>query len=134
MNYFLAKTDPDTYSIKDFEKEGTTVWDGVHNNAALLFIQKMRPGDMVYIYESMSSKAIVGLAEVLDEPHKNENDPRRSIIVTMKFIKHLPPVTLTEMKAEPLLKDFELIRQSRLSVLPVPEHVQKWIQKRLSKN
>ena len=75
MNYFLTKTDPDTYSIDDFEKEGTTLWDGVHNNAALLFIRQMHPGDHVYIYESLTTKAIVGLAEVMSEASENKNDP-----------------------------------------------------------
>ena len=125
MNYFLAKTDPDTYSLADFEKEGETLWDGVHNNAAMLFIQKMKPGDMVYIYESLSTKAIVGLAEVTSEPFLNTADPRRSWAVRMKFVKaYTEPLTLAAIKAEPLFADFALVRQSRLSVMPVePKHV-----------
>jgi predicted RNA-binding protein with PUA-like domain len=124
MNYFLAKTDPDTYSIDDFEKEGSTVWDGVHNNAALLFMQQMKIGDLVYIYQSMSSKAIMALAEVISEPEVNKNDPRRSWIVTMKFIKrYASPVTLAQIKAEPELADFKLVRESRLSVMPVPSTI-----------
>lgn len=127
MNYFLAKTDPDTFSIADFRNEGTTLWDGVHNNAALLFIKQMRPGDRVYIYESMSTKSIAGLAEVVGEPFKNDADPRPSWAVQMKYLKDLTPVSLATMKAEPTLKDFALIRQSRLSVMPVPEYVVKWL-------
>ena len=127
MNYFLVKTDPDTYSVDDFEREGVTVWDGVHNNAALLFMQQMKPGDRVYVYESMTTKSIMALAEVLDEPRKNQDDPRRSIIVSLKFIKRLPPVTLAEMKTDPKLADFALIKQSRLSVMPVPPFAQAWI-------
>lgn len=120
MNYFLAKTDPDTYSIDDFEKEGTTLWDGVHNNAALLFIRQMHPGDHVYIYESLTTKAIVGLAEVMSEASENKNDPRKSWVVTMRFIKkYEKPVTLAEIKSEPSLEGFALVRQSRLSVMPV---------------
>jgi len=128
MQYFLAKTDPDTYSIDDFEKEGTTLWDGVHNNAALLFIQKMTVGDQVFIYESMSSKAIVGLAEVTTAPRKNENDPRPSWVVDMKFIKkYEKPLTLAEFKTNPAFKDFALVKQSRLSTMPVPEDLAKEI-------
>jgi len=120
MNWFLAKTDPDTYSIDDFAKEGETLWDGVHNNAALLFIRQMRPGDQVFIYESLSTKAIVGLAEVTSEPYENKADPRRSWAVTMRFIKKYDnPVTLSQIKAEPLFADFKLVRESRLSVMPV---------------
>jgi predicted RNA-binding protein with PUA-like domain len=120
MNYFLAKTDPDTYSLADFKKEGETLWDGVHNNAAMLFIQKMAPGDMVYIYESLSTKAIVGLAQVTSEPFLNTADPRRSWAVHMKFVKeYATPVTLAQLKADDRFANFALIRQSRLSVMPV---------------
>lgn len=120
MNYFLAKTDPDTYSLADFKKEGETLWDGVHNNAAMLFIQKMKPGDMVYIYESLSTKAIVGLAQVTGQPFLNTADPRRSWAVHMKFVKeYATPVTLAQLKADDRFANFALIRQSRLSVMPV---------------
>ena len=103
MNYFLAKTDPDTYSIDDFVHEGQTLWDGVHNNAAILFIRQMKPGDKVYIYESMSTKAIVGLAEVTNEPYENIADPRRSWAVKMKLLKkYNNPVTLKQVKADEL--------------------------------
>ena len=122
MNYFLAKTDPGTYSIDDFELEGTTIWDGVHNNAALLFIRQMHPGDQVFIYESLTTKAIVGLAEVTSDASENKNDPRKSWVVTMKFIKKYDkPATLGDIKATPKLKDFALVRQSRLSVMPVSD-------------
>ena len=128
MNYFLAKTDPDTYSLADFQKEGTTLWDGVHNNAAMLFIQKMRPGDLVYIYESLSTKAIVGLAEVIGEPFLNTADPRRSWATTLKFVKkYTTPLPLAAVKADPALADFALVKQSRLSVMPVPTNLQKHI-------
>ena len=129
MNYFLAKTDPDTYSLADFKAEGETLWDGVHNNAAMLFIQQMVPGDMVYIYESLSTKAIVGLATVMGIPFLNTADPRRSWAVKMKFIKtYANPLTLAIMKEDPSLEDFALIRQSRLSVMPVEPKYEKILQ------
>ncbi len=121
MQWFLAKTDPDTYSIDDFEREGETLWDGVHNNAALLFIRQMHPGDKVFIYESLTTKAIVGLAEVTSEPFENTADPRRSWAVKMKFIKkYSQPLTLAAIKSSSELSTFALVRQSRLSVMPVP--------------
>ncbi len=124
MNYFLAKTDPDTYSIEDFEKEVNTLWDGVHNNAAILFIKKMRPGDMVFIYESMSTKAIVGLAEVTSEPYENKDDPRRSWVVTMKFLrKYKKPLSLSDIKSREDLQEFALVKQSRLSTMSVPDDI-----------
>lgn len=132
MTYFLAKTDPDTYSIDDFEKEGVTLWDGVHNNAAILFIRQMKAGDRVYIYESMSTKAIVGMAEVTGTPFENVADPRRSWAVTMKFLQRYDkPLTLAEMKAMPEFKEFSLIRQSRLSVMPVQQEFNAYLQQRL---
>ena len=126
MNWFLAKTDPDTYSVDDFEKEGVTLWDGVHNNAALLFIRQMRPGDKVYIYESMTTKAIAALAEVTTEPEENKADPRKSWVVKMKFVKKYPrPITLAQIKADPGFKDFKLVRESRLSVMPVQPEIDR---------
>lgn len=133
MQYFLAKTDPDTYGIDDFAKEGETLWDGVHNNAAMLFIQKMTPGDLVYIYESMTSKSIVGLAEVTTAPRLNDKDPRRSWVVDMKFVKkYHNPVTLASIKAEPKLENFALVRQSRLSVMPLSSDEHKVIESMLT--
>jgi predicted RNA-binding protein with PUA-like domain len=132
MNYFLAKTDPDTYSLADFINEGETLWDGVHNNAAMLFIQKMKPGDAVYIYESLSTKAIVGLATVTGEPFLNTADPRRSWAVTLRFVKKYDtPLTLATLKADERLRDFSLIRQSRLSVMPVEPHYNEILQESL---
>ncbi len=126
MNYYLAKSDPDTYSFADLQKEGETLWDGVHNNAAMLFIQRMKPGDLVYIYESMSTKAIVGLSEVSSEPFLNTADPRRSWAAKFKYVKNFAkPVTLAEIKATPSLVDFALVRQGRLSVMPVSAAEQK---------
>jgi len=124
MQYFLAKTDPDTYSIDDLAREGVTAWDGVHNYAAIAFIKRMRPGDQVFIYESLSTKAIVGLAEVAGEPYENKDDTRFSWAVHMKFIKkYKHHVTLAEIKQEEALKDFALVRQSRLSTMIVPDTI-----------
>jgi predicted RNA-binding protein with PUA-like domain len=131
IKYFLAKTDPDTYSIEDFEKEAETIWDGVHNHQAINVIKTMSPGDIVYIYHSMQDKSIVGLAEVAGEPFENTSDPRFSWAVRMKFIKRTNPVTLKEIKAEPLLGEFLLVRHSRLSTMPVPNDVANWLNDRI---
>ena len=128
MNYYLAKTDPDTYSIDDFVAEGETLWDGVHNNAAMLFIQKMTPGDQVYIYESMSTKSIVGIATITSEPFLNTADPRRSWAIRMRLDKKFTKtLALADIKADPRFADFALVRQSRLSVMPVSAHHQQII-------
>ncbi len=131
MNFFLAKTDPDSYSIGDFEKDGTTLWDGVHSYAAINFIKQMKPGDQVYIYESQGPKAIVGLSEVVDSPFENKADPRFSWAVKLKFVRRVPTLTLDDMKSEPNLKDFALIKQGRLSTMAVPNNIAQWINQRL---
>ena len=133
MNYFLAKTDPDSYSFADLIKEGTTLWDGVHNNAAMLFIQQMKLGDSVYIYESLTTKAIVGLATVTGRPFLNPADPRRSWAVQLKYAHTFKiPLTLAQIKADTRLAQFGLVRQSRLSVMPVSASEQAILQKSLA--
>ena len=131
MKYFLAKTDPDTYSIDEFEKDKKTIWDGVHNYQAINFIKSMSVGDRVFIYHSMSDKAILGLAEVIGEPFENTNDPRFSWAVDLKFIKSTRPIYLSEMKSATELKDFLLIKNPRLSTMPVSKEVANWILERV---
>ena len=75
MNYFLAKTDPETYSIDQFEREQKTVWDGVKNPQALRAISDMRPGDRVFLYHSGGDAAVVGLAKVVSEPRPDPKSP-----------------------------------------------------------
>jgi predicted RNA-binding protein with PUA-like domain len=131
MATFLVKTDPETYSIEDFEKDGETEWDGVHNYQAINNIKMMQPGDKVYVYLSMSSKSIVALAKVVSEPYENKTDPRFSWAVSLKFIRRTKPVTLSEIKAEPKLKNFLLVRHSRLSVMPVDETADAWLKEQI---
>lgn len=128
--YFLAKTDPESYSIDDLERDGQTVWDGVHNAQALRAIKEMRPGDQVLIYHSMGKAAIVGLAEVVSEPRPDPNDAQgKSWVIDLKFTKKLEtPITLAEIKESHLFDDWNLIRQSRLSTMSVPENFVEWLQ------
>src|SRR5712691_7607415 len=98
MAYFLAKTDPATYSIDDWEHDKTTTWDGVRNAAALQAIRAMRPDDKVLIYHSQAEAAIVGLARVIAEPRQDPNDSK-SWVVDIAFVRCLgQPVTLREIK------------------------------------
>lgn len=82
MNYFLAKTDPETYSIDQFERERRTVWDGVRNPQAVRAIQQMQPGDTVFIYHSMGQSAVVGLARVVSAPRPDPGNPKSWVVVT----------------------------------------------------
>jgi predicted RNA-binding protein with PUA-like domain len=127
MKYFLAKTEPGTYSIEQFKNDGTTLWDGVHSYAALAFIKQMIPGDRVFIYHSLKGLNVVGEAEVLELPFKNDNDPRFSWAVKLKYIRTFDGPTLKMFKQKPEFADFSLVRQSRLSVMSVPIEVAAWI-------
>jgi predicted RNA-binding protein with PUA-like domain len=130
MAYFLAKTDPATYSIEDLERDETTVWDGVRNPAALLAIRSMRPGDEVLIYHSQSEAAIVGLARVESEPRPDPNDAK-SWVVDMAFTRRLSrSVTLREIKESHLFDDWALVRQGRLSTMSVPDKAVAWLKEK----
>ena len=127
MAYFLAKTDPEHYSIADLERDGTTVWDGVRNAAALQAIRAMRPGDEVLIYHSQGEAAIVGLARVVSEPRPDPDDPK-SWVVDLTFVRRLEqPVTLREIKDSHRFDDWALVRQGRLSTMGVPANVVAWL-------
>ncbi len=130
MNYFLAKTDPDTYSIDDLEREARTAWDGVTNAQAVRAIREMRPGDRVFIYHSGGISAIVGMAAVRSEPRNDPKNPK-SAVVDLEFIERLePPVTLAEIKQTKQFDDWALVRQGRLSTMAAPEKFAAWMRKR----
>ena len=130
MAYFLAKTDPSTYSIDDLEREGTTTWDGVRNAAALQAIRAMHPGDEVLIYHSQGEAAIVGLARVISEPRPDPKDSK-SWVVDVTFVRRLQqPVTLREIKESHLFDDWSLVRQGRLSTMGVPDNVIAWLKEK----
>jgi predicted RNA-binding protein with PUA-like domain len=120
--YWYVKTDTDTYSFDDLQREGRTVWDGVSNAVALKHLRSMSPGDRVLVYHSGEEKALVGLARVVSAPYP---DPKRAdsklTVVDLEADRRLEqPVTLATIKAEPAFKDLPLVRMSRLSVGPVP--------------
>jgi len=130
MKYFLAKTDPETYSIDQFEREKKIVWDGVKNPQALRAIAEMRPGDRVFLYHSGGDAAVVGLVKVVSEPRP---DPKNSklTVVDLEFVSRLdPPTTLHEIKESGLFSDWALVRQGRLSTMTAPESFVVWMKKR----
>lgn len=130
MAYYLAKTDPGTYSIQDLEREATTVWDGVRNPQAVRAIREMRPGDRVFIYHSGGEAAVVGLAVVAGEPRPDARDPK-SWVVPLRFLAKLdPPATLAQIKASGRFHDWELVRQPRLSTMRAPEAFVEWMRRR----
>ncbi len=130
MAYFLAKTDPKTYSIDNLEQDKSTVWDGVRNAAALLAIRSMHSNDDLLIYHSQGEAAIVGLARIISEPRPDPNDSK-SWVVDVEFIRRIAqPVTLHEIKESHLFDDWALVRQGRLSTMGVPDSVVAWLKEK----
>jgi predicted RNA-binding protein with PUA-like domain len=131
MNYFLAKTEPGTYSIADLEKEKTTTWSGVRNPQAVNALKAMKKGDRVLIYHSQGEGAIRGLAEVLGNGRPDLKD-EKSWLVDFKFIRKFaePYVTLKEIKESKLFADFKLVYQSRLSTMEAPQEFIGWLKKK----
>lgn len=116
MGHYLLKTEPSAYSFEDLKREGETVWDGVHNPVALKNLRGMKEGDKVIVYETGEIKSAVGIAVVLRVDISNPKDPA----VTIKAAKRLAkPVPLAEIKANSLFADSPLVRQGRLSVVPL---------------
>jgi predicted RNA-binding protein with PUA-like domain len=133
MNYFLAKTDPDTYSIDSLEKEIKTVWDGVKNPQAVRAILAMRPGDRVFIYHSGGASGVVGMATVRAAGRPDPKDPK-SAVADFEFAGRLEPATtLAEIKQSKLFEDWALVRQGRLSTMAAPEKFVEWMRKRYPK-
>ena len=130
MSYFLAKTDPDTYSIDDLEREKRTVWDGVSNPQAVGAIKQMRAGDRVFLYHSGGNSAVVGMAVVRSEPRSDPKNPK-SAVVDLEFTARLePPTTLAEIKQSKKFEDWALVRQGRLSTMAAPEKFVEWMRSR----
>lgn len=124
MNYWLLKTDADTYSFGDLQREGRTIWDGVRNYQARNNIRSMRLGDIALIYHSVTDKCVVGIAEIITMPFPEPNAPDdKWTAVDIKPIALLKrPVPLDEIKTDPILEDLPLIKQSRLSVMPLSQN------------
>lgn len=124
MAHWLAKTEPSTYSWPRFVAEKKAVWDGVRNAQARNNLAAMKNGDLVLIYHSGEDRAVMGIAKVAKTAYPDptaEGDPRW-LSVDLVPVSALPsPVTLAAIKQAPSLKDIALIRQSRLSVMPLDE-------------
>jgi predicted RNA-binding protein with PUA-like domain len=121
-NYWILKSEPSVYDFADLERDGRTVWDGVTNALALQHIRRMAPKDRALVYHSNEGKELVGLARVASAPYPDPraDDPKLAV-VDLEFDRWLPRrVSLAEIKADPAFSDLGLVRQSRLSVIPVP--------------
>jgi predicted RNA-binding protein with PUA-like domain len=119
MNYWLVKTEPDTYSWDDLVKDSKTTWDGVRNFQARSNLKAMKQGDQVFIYHTGDEKAIIGLAKVVKEPYPDPKDKDWVVIDLAAGKKLKKPVSLSQIKADKRLVNMVLVRASRLSVQPV---------------
>jgi predicted RNA-binding protein with PUA-like domain len=116
MADYLLKTEPSTYSFADLQKDGATIWDGVSNPVALRNLGKMQPGDRLIIYHTGDEKSAVGTATVVSVDASDPKNPQ----IKIKAGKPIPkPVSLAEVKSNKLFADSPLVRQGRLSVVPL---------------
>lgn len=121
ISYWLVKSEPVKYSWEQFEKEGRTFWDGVRNFQARNNLQAMKNGDLVLYYHSNEGKAVVGIAKVVREayPDPTADDPAWVVVDLSPERRFKQPVTLQQIKTHGQLQQIALLRQSRLSVMPL---------------
>jgi predicted RNA-binding protein with PUA-like domain len=118
---WLFRQEPTCYSYADLERDGTTLWDGVNNNLARQNLRKVKPGDRVLYYHTGKEKAVVGEMVVVDGPMADpKSDDPKAVVVKVKAVRRMPhPLSLARIKDDPALADWQLVRMSRLSVVPV---------------
>lgn len=131
MAYWLFKSEPETYSFQTLKADKKTVWNGVRNYQARNFLRECAKGDLALIYHSGKERAIVGIARITKEGYV-ELDPKKPgdwVQLDIAYKAELEPITLETIKSTPALKSLPLIKQSRLSCMPVGEKEFKLIAK-----
>lgn len=118
MPFYLLKTEPSEYSFADLQRDGETVWDGVSNPVALKNLREMKPGEKLIIYETGDTKSAVGIASVVSVDASNPKNPQVTIKAGAPLKK---PVTLAEIKSNKTFATSPLVRQGRLSVVPLTD-------------
>ena len=122
--HYLLKTEPETYSFSDLEREGETVWDGVTNPVALKFLGNMKPGEKLVVYHTGDERTAVGTAIVVSADPDN---PKSPVVRIKAGSKIKTPRTFSEIKSNTLFADSPLVRQGRLSVVPLNEAQYAWL-------
>ena len=127
MPYWLLKTEPDCYAWDDLARDKKTTWDGVTNALALKHLRTMKKGDLALVYHTGGERQAVGVAEITSAPYPDPNaEDDRHVVVDLKPKRKLKrPITLDEIKADPAFAGWDLLRISRLSIVPVPEPMWK---------
>ena len=131
MANWLFKEEPGTYSFANLQRDGTTTWTGVSNALAQKHLRAVKKGDRVFFYHTGDEKAVVGVMEVTAEPTPDPADETgKRVAVTVKPVRALKsPVTLAAIKADKAFAAWELVRQARLSVMPVPDDLWAKVEK-----
>lgn len=131
MSSWLFKSDPDTYSWHDLVKDQKTMWDGVANNLALKHLRSIKKGDEIFIYHSGEEKSLVGIAKALSDsyPDPSQKNSKLAVVDIMPVKTLKNPVTLQTIRQNARFADWELVRMSRLSVMPVNKAVRTEIAK-----
>jgi len=121
MSYWLAKSDPETYGWTDLVRDGKTSWDGVRNYKARNFIRSMKPGDTALFYHSGKEKSVVGAMKILSEPYPDTTAEEEiwSAVDVAPAWRLKSPVSLSRIKSQPSLRGIHLVREGRLSVMPL---------------
>lgn len=135
MATWLIKTEPGDYSWDDMVRDKRTAWTGVANNAARMHMRAVKKGDEAFFYHTGNDKAVMGLVKIATDPYEDPEEPGLNGKGEMKAPlfdvtvgkKAKTPVTLKDIKTDERFKDFDLVRQSRLSVMPVPAKLDKII-------
>lgn len=123
MACWLFKEEPTHYPFADLEREGTTLWEGVTNNLARQNLRRVAKGDRIWFYHTGKEKAVVGEMRAVSDPmpDPNDNDPR-AVVIKVQVVRRLQnPVLLAQIKEDPQLVSWDLVRLPRLSVVPVSE-------------
>lgn len=138
MAIWLIKTEPSDYAWEDMARDKRTPWTGVANNAARMHMRAVKKGDEAFFYHTGDDKAIMGMVKIVSNPYEDPDEPGLNGKGEMKAPlfdvsvgkKAKAPLTLKDIKADERFKDFDLVRQSRLSVMPVPPAIEKIIRQK----
>ena len=130
MNHWLLKTEPGEYSWDDLVHDKKTVWSGIANPTAFIHLRKVKKGDAALIYHTGSERTAVGIGQIESDPYPDptDDDPRHVVVDLTPRAKLARPVTLNEIKADKIFSGWDLLRISRLSVVPVPTAMWKRIE------
>jgi predicted RNA-binding protein with PUA-like domain len=129
VGYWLFKQEPSSYSYSQLEADGRTRWDGVTNNLALKHLRSVKKGDKAFFYHTGDEKSIVGLMEIASMPYADPRDDALTVVDVMPSSKLPRAVSLHMIKSDKSFSEWELVKISRLSVMPVPEPLWKKILK-----